>query len=384
MQPVPFLIDVSDEVLGDLYTRLARSRLPDRTPGEVWAAGTDPGYLRELIDYWTEKYDWRAQQRVLNGFTQFRVSIGGRQLHYVHVRAARRSENPAPLPLLLSHGWPSTFTEMLPLVPMLTDPVSLGRDELDTFDVIIPSLPGITYSQLPVSGPLTRPVIADLWATLMTEVLGYPRFGLYGGDIGSDVNHWLGIRHPEKVVGLHTIHPKLPTVIDPAQPLTEAERGYLRGREVEDETDGGYSHMQATRPDTLAAALLDSPAGLAAWIVEKFRAWGDCDGDIERRFSKDVLLTIIMLYWVTESIGSSFRTYYDYDHNPQRPARITIPVGVTLSAEDINYPRELANRTYTDIRMWHNPGRGGHFFPLEEPEMLASDIRAFFRPLRKN
>jgi pimeloyl-ACP methyl ester carboxylesterase len=234
---------------------------------------------------------------------------------------------------------------------------------------------------MPACRPLTRPVIAELWTRLMIDVLGYPRFGTHGGEIGGDAVHWIGIRHPDRVVGLHTIHPKMPATTDSDRPLTPAERAYLQQREREDEDDGGYSHLQETRPDTIAAALLDSPSGLASSIVEKVRAWRDCDGDLERRFSKDTLLTIITLYWVTGSIGTSFRTYHDYRHNPPRPL-VTVPTGITLSAEDNSCPRELADRSYTDIRFWNQPGRGGHFFPLEEPDLLVNDVRTFFRPLR--
>jgi pimeloyl-ACP methyl ester carboxylesterase len=225
-------------------------------------------------------------------------------------------------------------------------------------------------------------VIADALARLLTDVLGYQRFGAYGGDIGADVTNWLAIRHPDRVLGIHLIHPKLPTTIDPDQPLSAAEQAYLDRRQVEDEADGGYSAIQATRPDTLAAALTDSPSGLAAWIIDKYRAWSDCHGDLERRFSRDELLTVITLYWATSTIGASFRTYYDYPHNPPRPL-ITVPTGVTLTIEDVGYPRELADRSYTDIRHWRDPTVGGHFLPLEEPDLLAGELRSFFRPLRR-
>jgi pimeloyl-ACP methyl ester carboxylesterase len=213
----------------------------------------------------------------------------------------------------------------------------------------------------------------------MTDVLGYRRFGAYGGDIGAGVTNFLAARHPELVIGIHLIHPALPTAID--HPLTSAEQAYLDRRKVEDEEDGGYSAIQITRPDTIAAALIDSPVGLAAWIVDKYRAWSDCHGDIATRFSFDTLLSILTLYWATGTIGSSFRTYYDYSHNPERPL-VTVPTGVTLTTEDIGYPRELAERSYSDIRHWREPTAGGHFFPLEEPELLAKELRNFFQPLR--
>jgi pimeloyl-ACP methyl ester carboxylesterase len=300
-------------------------------------------------------------------------------VHFLHVPGARVPGQPAPLPLILSHGWPSSFIEMLPLLPLLTDPGSNGGEPADAFDVVIPSLPGFAFSQLPTAEPVTRSLIADLWAKLMTDILGYRRFGAYGGDIGAGVTNYLAARHPERVIGIHLIHPALPSAI--AQPLTSAEQAYLDHRKVEDEEDGGYSAIQITRPDTIAAALIDSPVGLAAWIVDKYRAWGDCHGDIATRFSFDTLLSILTLYWATGTIGSSFRTYYDYAHNPERPL-VTVPTGVTLTTEDIGYPRELAERSYSDIRHWREPTAGGHFLPLEEPELLAKELRSFFRPLR--
>jgi pimeloyl-ACP methyl ester carboxylesterase len=375
----PFEINVSAEILEDLRVRLLRTRFAERTPGPAWQAGTDPAYLRELVAYWASGFDWRARERELNDVAHGRADVDGTTIHFVHVRGNQAPGQGSPLPLVLTHGWPSSFVEMLPLVPLLTDPASHGGEVADTFDVVIPSLPGHLYSGMP-DGPLTRPVIADLWVGLMRQ-LGYERFGAHGGDIGADVTNWLAIRHPERVIGIHTIHPKLPTEVDPDRPLSTAEQAYLRLRDAEDEIDGGYSSMQATKPDTLAAALLDSPAGLASWIVDKYRAWGDCHGDLESRFSKDLLLTIITLYWVTGSIGTSFRTYYDYARNPPRPL-ITVPTAVTLGTEDRTYPREMADRSYADIRQWRETTVGGHFLPLEEPELVAENLRTFFRDLR--
>jgi pimeloyl-ACP methyl ester carboxylesterase len=261
MPPSPFTIHVPDSVL-DLRARLARTRLPARTQ----VRGGRPGPIPTTCgSCWP------------TGPTDSTGGLG--------------NERSTPLPLLLTHGWPSSFAEMLPLVPLLTDPGRHGGDPADAFDVVLPSLPGHIFSDLPPAGPVTRPAIADALARLMTDVLGYQRFGAYGGDIGADVTNWLAIRYPDRVVGIHLIHPKLPTTIDPDRPLSTAEQAYLDRREVEDEADGGYSAIQATRPDTLAAALMDSPSGLAAWILDKYRAWSDCHGDLETRFSRDELLT---------------------------------------------------------------------------------------------
>jgi pimeloyl-ACP methyl ester carboxylesterase len=361
----PFSIEVPEDELADLRERLARTRLPRPTPGEPWSAGVDYGYLAELGRYWREDFDWRAREAELNAFPQYTVEIDGCRVHFLHVRAPRRDGGSAPVPLLLSHGWPSAFTEFLKLAPLLTD----------DFDLVIPSTPGFVFSD-PLSGPHTRAAIADVWAKLMT-VLGYDRFGAYGGDIGADITNWLAIRHPERLLGIHLLHPKMPSVGPSDPPLDAQEQAFLDSLKKFDETDFGYSAMQETRPDTAAAALNDSPIGLAAWILDKFRAWTDHDGDLESRFSRDDLLTLVTLYWVTGCIGSSFRTYFDYHYNEPRPA-IGVPVAATLGIEDREYPRQMADRSYTDVRRWRAATVGGHFLPLEEPELLADELRAFF------
>ena len=376
----PFTVDVPAGVLRDLRDRLDRTRFPQPTaPG--WQAGTDPDYLRDLVAYWRDGFDWRARERELNSVAHFTAEVDGQRVHFVHVRARDSTPGHASIPLILTHGWPSSFVELLPLVARLTDPVGRGGDPIDAFDVVIPSLPGFAFSDLPTEGPLTAPVIADRWARLMTDVLGYPRFGAYGGDIGSHVTGFLGARYPAHVLGIYTHHPNLHPVLDGGLPLSPAEQRYLAARQAQPSTDDGYAAIQGTRPDTLAAALIDSPGGLAAWLVEKYRAWGDCGGDVESRFSKDTLLTIITLYWVTGTIGTSFRSYFDDDQTPPMP-RVDVPTGITLTPEDRDYPREYAERSYSDIRQWTGPTRGGHFLALEEPDLLAADLRTFFRPLR--
>jgi pimeloyl-ACP methyl ester carboxylesterase len=381
MMIAPFKVDISDVTLDDLHQRLVRTRFVKPTTAERWQAGTDPDYLHDLVAYWHSTFDWRAREQEMNAVSHYLAEVNGVSIHFVHVPGVRVRGQQPPMPLILSHGWPSSFVEMLPLVPLLTNPGGNGANPEDAFDLVIPSLPGFTFSSLPPTGPVTRPFIADLWVDLMTKVLGYQRFGAYGGDIGASVTSFLGARHPNHVVGIHLIHPAMPAAMDPRQPPTAAEQAYFDQRAIEDEVDGGYSAIQITRPDTIAAALIDSPAGLAAWIVDKYRAWSDCHGDLTTRFSFDTLLTIITLYWATGTIGSSFRTYYDYPHTPPRPL-VTVPTGVTLTIEDRGYPRELAERSYSDIRHWRDPTTGGHFFPLEEPALLAEELRSFFRPLR--
>lgn len=379
MTPTPFRIDVPDEALADLRLRLTRTRFTEPSRPTPWAAGTDPEYLRRMVAHWADGFGWRDRERELNAHPQFVSERFGRRVHFVHVRAVPDMPSPA-VPLILSHGWPSSFVEMLPLVSRLTDPARHGADPADAFDVVVPSLPGFLFSDLP-DGPMTRAAVADIWSWLMTEELGYERFGAFGGDVGSAVTHWLAARYPEQVIGMHSIHPSFPTDFD-ATPRSPAEQAYVDALQAFDEQDEGYSVVMATRPDTIAAALMDSPAGLAAWIVDKYRDWSDCGGDLSSRFSADDLLTILTLYWVTGTIGSSFRQYVDYPHNPDRPS-ITVPVGITLSSEPpAGYPRMLAERAYPDLRHWSEPGVGGHFMAMEEPDLLAEDLRSFFRPLR--
>ncbi|HCT76508.1 MAG TPA: epoxide hydrolase [Micromonosporaceae bacterium] len=373
----PFAIRVPDSVLDDLRERLARSRFADPTPGPPWAAGTDPGYLRELVRYWANGFDWRAVERSLNAYPQYVADIDGGQVHFVHVPAVGPAKG---FPLVLTHGWPSTFTEMLPLVGLLTDPGSHGADPADAFDVVIPSLPGYTFSDVRADAPATEPVTAELWAKLMTDVLGYQRFGAFGGDIGSGVSTWLGVLHPERVAGIFSHHPKYPPS-ERRTNLSPAEEAFVQGLSERGDEDGAYAHIQETRPDTLAAALIDSPVGLAAWIVEKFQRWGDCHGDVTSRFTMDDLLTMVTLYWATDCVGTSFRPYRDDSLTPALPL-VQVPTGFILSVEDAGIPREFAERVYTDIRMWQEPSRGGHFIAIEEPELIADGLRTFFRPLR--
>ena len=375
----PFRISVPDATLRDLRERLARSRFVEASD-VAWKAGADPGYLRKLASYWLDVFDWRAREHDLNAVPQFTVSLEGAKVHFVHVRAANPTR--APMSLVLTHGWPSSILEFLPLMRMLTDPVSHGADPEDAFDVVVPSLPGFIFSDLPPDGVVTASRVASLWTRLMTEVLSYRRFGAYGGDFGSHVTDFLGAHHPEHVLGIYTHHPCLSPDLSKAPPLTAAEQAYLAKNAALPKDGRGYAAMQSTRPDTLAAALIDTPIGLAAWLVEKYRAWSDCGGDIERRFDKDTLLSIVMLYWVSGCIGSSFRSYYNDKTAPPLPL-VKAPSGFTVTSEDEGYPMEFARRSYGDIRQWRVASSGRHFLALEEPERLATDLRDFFRPLRQ-
>ncbi len=384
MELQPFRVDVPEDALDDLRARLAHTRWPDEIEGAAWDYGSNLEYLQELAAYWRTQFDWRAQERLINRFDQYRTPIDGISIHFIY----ERGKGPNPLPLVLTHGWPGSFFEMYKLIPLLADPASHGADPADAFDVIVPSMPGYGFSDRVLQRGLTSARVAHLWAQLMTEALGYQQFVAHGGDIGAGVTSGLGRYYPDRVRGIH-----LTAVADPylgpgAPELSAAERAFVALRERWEEDEGAYSHQQGTRPQTLAYGLNDSPVGLASWIVEKFRAWSDCGGDVERRFTKDELLTNITIYWVTQTINSSIRLYYEHRHavRPQPHAphaeRISVPCGIALTTEAVDRaPREWAERTY-DVRRWTELSRGGHFLALEEPELLASELRAFFRDLR--
>ena len=375
-----FNVHIPQATLDDLRKRLSRTRWPDEVEGAGWDYGTNLDYLKELMAYWQHEYDWQAQEAQLNQFAQFRAEIDGVGIHFIH----ERGKGPNPTPLILTHGWPDSFYRMHKIIPMLTDPASYGGDLADSFDVIVPSIPGFGFSDRPRERGWTVVRTAELWAKLMTDVLGYQRYAAAGGDGGSPISQLLALKHPESVVGIHLTDIGFQSImsVDPSS-LSEAEQQYLGAGQQRFFQEGGYIMIQSTKPQTLAYGLNDSPVGLAAWIVEKFRGWSDCDGDVERSYSKDELLTNIMIYWVTETINSSIRGYYEETHAPSlKPGqRIDVPVGMALFPKDNPPPRELAERSLR-VERWTQMPRGGHFPALEEPELLAEDLRAFFRPLR--
>jgi pimeloyl-ACP methyl ester carboxylesterase len=374
---------VSDTALTDLRERLGRVHWPDRLDGIGWEQGTDGAYLESLVNYWRSDFDWRAQEAALNRFAHYRATIGDQRIHFVHERA----RSGGGLPLIITHGWPGSFAEMVKIIPMLTDPEAYGGDANDAFDVVAPSLPGYGFSSPPRRTGMNPFAIAELWAELMAG-LGYDRFAAQGGDWGASVTTCLGFLFPNRVPGLHLnyIPGSFQPPDDPAgQDLTEEERAFLATRAAWVETEGAYGRIQATRPQSLAYALNDSPAGLAGWIIEKFRAWSDCAGDVEHAFTKDELLTNVSIYWFTQTIGSSMRLYWESRRRPLRFApgeRVRTPTAVAHFPKEIPLPpRSWVERVY-DVRRWTEMPRGGHFAALEQPELLARDIRAFFRPLR--
>ena len=377
----PFTIHVAQSTLDDLRERLARTRWPDEVQGADWDYGTNLEYLKALVAYWHHQFDWRAQEARLNQFVQFRTEIDGFGIHFIH----DRGQGPKPLPLLLTHGWPGSFFEMVKVIPLLTDPAGHGGDPADSFDVIAPSLPGFGFSDRPTVRGVTTTKTAEWWARLMTDVLGYVRFAAAGGDIGAGVTQRLALAHPDRLVGIHLTYLGSTSAHTEPPDRSEAEQRYLHALQQWSLQEGAYARLQSTKPQTLAYGLNDSPVGLAAWITEKFRTWSDCDGEVERRFSKDELLTNIMLYWVTETIPSSVRIYFENAHasSPLQPGQhIEVPAGVALFPKEISLPpREWAERSLR-VQRWTPMPRGGHFAALEEPELLVEDLRAFFRPLR--
>jgi microsomal epoxide hydrolase len=379
-QPVPFTLHVPEVAIIDLRERLVNARFPDQTPGDPWAYGTDVDYMQELVRYW-RSFDWRSAEAQLNALPQYQVALHGIDLHFLHVPG----RGPDPCPLLLSHGWPGSVVEFLEVIPRLTDPARFGGDPADAFTVVAPSLPGYTLSFAPGQTRFGAEAIADCFADLMTA-LGYRRFAAQGGDWGAFITSRLAYAYAERMIGIHLN--LMPLRRDPAMVAdpTSEERAYLEELNVFLKEETGYQWIQGTRPQTLAFALTDSPVGLAAWIVEKFRAWSDCGGDLESVFTKDQLLANIGLYWFTGAIGSSFWPYYARMHGPwpiPEGATIDVPTGyAAFPREILRPPRSMAERVFTDIRRWTVMAKGGHFAAMEQPDALAEEIRAFFRPLR--
>jgi microsomal epoxide hydrolase len=379
--PAPFRVHVPDAVLADLRERLARVRWPDEIPGGGWTYGTDLATMKDLVAYWRDGFDWRAQEAALNAWPQFTTPIGGIDVHYVHAQGV----GPNPMPLVISHGWPGSIVEFQQLLPRLTDPAKFGGDPRDAFTVIAPSLPGYVFSFRPNQERLGLKAIADVFASLMTDVLGYQRFAAQGGDWGAFITTCLGAFYPDRVAGIHLTLLAAGRDGTPAATPSEDEKRYLDELKHWEREETGYQWIQGTKPQTLAYGLTDSPVGLLAWITEKFRTWTDCGGDVVGHIGRDTLLTNVTLYWVTGAINSSFWPYYWRRHEPwplARGQRVPVPAAyASFPKEILHPPRAWAEKVY-DIRRWTVMKAGGHFAALEQPEALATDITAFFRPLR--
>src|SRR3954470_4716953 len=381
--PAAFTIDVADEILDDLRARIRSTRWPDQVPGIGWDQGTELEYLRRTLEYWAGGFDWRARERELNGFAQFRVELDGAGVHFVHERAR---DGRAGIPLLLQHGWPSSFVEYLPLVPLLTDPAAHGIDG-PSFDLVIPSLPGYGFSARPPHTGVNYRATATRWRRLM-QMLGYERYAAGGGDFGAGVATYMALDDPGAVIGLHLTNFEIGPYTGPgSERPTDAERAYLDRRRAWEDVERGYGAIQSTKPQTLGYGLTDSPAGLAAWILEKWRSWTDSGGDADATLGRDFLLTIVTIYWVTQTITTSMRDYYDnrFLADPIGPDdRVNVPTAFAVFANqrvpEGEPPREWMERLY-DVRRWTAMPRGGHFAPAEEPEAVARDIAEFFASL---
>jgi len=366
VKPRPFSLQISGAAIADLRDRLARTRFPDEPPLEPWSTGTSLAYVKDLCEYWRSRFDWRAWEARLNAFAQFTAQVSGIELHFIHAR----SPNPEVIPLLLSHGWPGSVFEFHKLIPLLTE----------RFTVVAPSLPGFTLSFRPGQPRFGTVEMAEAFAELMS-VLGYGKFGAQGGDWGASIATRLGYAHPGRLAGIHLnlLSIRRDPNITAASP---EEAAYLEQLRHFTKDEMGYQWIQGTRPQTLAYGLADSPAGLAAWIAEKFRSWSDCGGVIENAISRDDLLTNISLYWFSGAIGSSFWPYYARMHQgwpiPEGKT-IDVPMGYAdFPKEILRPPRSLAEKTYTRIERWTSMKEGGHFAALEQPEVLAEDIKAFW------
>lgn len=375
----PFRIAVPEAELRDLKERLARSRFPDQIEGAGWDQGVELGYLKELVAYWKDTYDWRKHERALNALPQFVTTIDGVDIHFVHVR----SKEKRALPLVLVHGWPGSFYEFYKIVGPLTDPVAHGGKSEDAFHVVIPSLPGFGFSGKPRKSGYSVSRMSDTVAQLM-ERLGYDRYAAQGGDWGAGVADWLGKFDSAHVVGIHINFPSAgpPLKGDPWEGVTPAEKARSEKRRDEMQNHRAYAAIQGTRPQTLGYALNDSPVGLLAWVVDKFWAWSDHGGKLEKSFTKDELLTNVMIYWVTQTPTSAARIYYERASYSGGRKGGKVPVGVALFPKEINVPpRKWAERRY-NLTHWTEMPRGGHFAALEQPGLLVEDVRKFFRTLR--
>ncbi len=372
----PFKIHVEDAVLADLRERLARTRIPDQLPDTGWEYGMPAGYLADLVGYWHDTYDWRTQEARLNRVPQYRTEIDGQPVHFLHVR----SRHAGARPVLLLHGWPGSVVEFLAVIDPLTDPEAHGGSADDACHVVVPSLPGYGWS-----GPTREPGwdpgrIAAAFVTLMDR-LGYDGYVAQGGDWGAQVATRIGGLDPARCAALHL---NMPIATPPREPvdLTDAEQTDLAALGKFRASESGYAIEQSTKPQTIGAALADSPGGLLAWIVEKFRRWSDCDGDPERVFTRDDLITNVMAYWVTGTATSSARLYWEHGRAGAAPAFVDVPTGVArYPAEILKFPRAWVERAYR-VTYWNDLPRGGHFAAMEQPGLFVDDLRAFLTTLR--
>ncbi len=370
-----FKINIDRSVIDDLKKRIAATRWTDEIRNSKWEYGTNETYLKELCDYWQHNFDWEKQEEYLNSFKHFKTTIDGIGIHFIH----QRGEGEHSTPLLLTHGYPDSFVRFLKLIPLLTKVDENGF----SFDVIVPSIPGYGFSDIPTESGMNTKRIAELFTKLMTKELGYDKFVAHGGDWGSSITEQIALNHPESLMGIHlTDIPFSHLFSIPATDLTETEKKYLEVGKQWQQREGGYATIQGTKPQTLAYGLNDSPVGLAAWIVEKFYSWSDSGGNIESCFTKDELLTNLTIYWATQTINSAFRIYFEsmqamYNPTGKTAKRIEVPTAVAMFPKDlVNAPKDFADRFF-NVQQWTEMPKGGHFAAMEQPELLADDIRKF-------
>jgi len=382
---MPFKIAIPDAALADLQQRLANTRLPDQIPGTSWEYGTDRTYLAELLDYWQNDFDWREEERQLNQFDQFKTEVDGLSMHFIH----QRSSNPAAIPLLIVHGWPGSVTEFSKIIGPLTDPAAYGGDSGDAFHVIAPSLPGFGFSGIPAERGYSPEKMAHTLAALMQK-LGYEKYAIAGGDWGAIINRYLAFNYPDRLIGLHSnmILADAPADETRRNDVSVKENAARTARAAYMRNEIAYQQIQGTKPQSLGYGLNDSPAGVAAWIVEKFHGWSDlpqgAEGDLDDNFTKDELLTNISIYWFTQTITSSTRIYYESGQGQEANpiGYINVPTGAAVfPAEIFVTPRAWAAAAY-DLRHWTVMPAGGHFAALEQPQLYLQDLREFFRLLR--
>lgn len=380
---VPFKIHVPHAVLADLKLRLADARFPDEIEGASWTYGTNLAYLQQLVAYWRDEYDWRREEARLNRFEQFTTNIDGLNVHFIW----RKSKERNAFPLLITHGWPGSFVEFTKIIEPLTDPVAHGGRAEDAFDVVVPSIPGYGFSDKPTMPGYTSTKVAAMEAKLMAR-LGYARYGAQGGDVGALIAGPLAVDDVAHVAGIHLnmcLAQPPAGLEDVMAGLPPAEQVRMKARQVFMAEEIGYGLEQGTKPQTIGAALNDSPVGLAAWIVEKFRTWCDCGGNPEARFTKDELLTNIMVYWVTGTAASAARIYYENRHagSDQYARRVEVATACAqFAGEPFWTPRSWVEGRF-NLTRWTEFPRGGHFAALEQPDALVGDIRAFFRDVRR-
>ena len=373
----PFRLDVPQAELDDLAERLRRTRWPEAETVDDWSQGVPLAFVRSLCDHWADGYDWRVVEARLNGLGQHRTVIDGLGIHFLHVR----SPEPGALPLVLTHGWPGSVVEFLDALGPLADPAAHGGDPADAFHVVVPSLPGYGWSDRPTATGWGGERIGAAWAELMAR-LGYDRYGAQGGDWGALVTAELGAQDPDHVAGIHLNMPIVGPSAGDAGDLSEREQAAMADAAEHRRTGTGYSRQQSTRPQTLGYGLVDSPAGQCAWIVEKFWAWSDCNGDPETVFTKDQLLDNVMHYWLPGTGASSARLYWESFHRPSLPP-VGVPTGCSIFPKEIaRPPRRWVEGRFSDLRYWNEPDRGGHFAAFEQPALFVDEVRAFFRLVR--